>query len=173
MKKSKTYPARLILFGDEFSENLPDWLEGMVEEYDLTSRAAFKYCKEAGILHDYVSHFDKDYNQARIVYHFNEIGLLLHRLYTFGPCFKIATLADSRKLERYSAQLYRYMEIDDLCYETRQLSSSFCKKIKLPKTNDLKKVLDSSFREFEDSQTHFLHLAKKAITEFIDSNFSV
>ena len=118
MKKAKKYPARLILFGDEFSENLPDWLEGIVEEYDLTQPTALRFCEEASILHDYVSYFDKEYKQARIVYHFNEKGLTLHRLYTFGPCFKVASLADSQKLQRYSKQLYRFIEIDDLCYQS-------------------------------------------------------
>ena len=173
MKKAKNYPARLILFGDEFSENLPEWLEGMVEEYDLTQPTALRFCEEASILHDYVSYFDKEYKQARIVYHFNEKGLTLHRLYTFGPCFKVASSADSQKLQRYSKQLYRFIEIDDLCYQSRLISRDFCQQTKLNKASELKQKLELAFEEFEGGQYCFLHLAKMAITEFINLNFSV
>ena len=173
MKKGKTYPARLILFADEFSESLPIWLNGFVEEYDLTSPTVFQFCKEARILNDYVSSFDRKYKQARIVYIFNEKGLLLHKLHTQGPCFKIATSADSQMLKRYSDQLYRYLEIDKLCFQSRMISMYFFQRTKLPKTNNLKKSLDLSFKEFEGCQIHFLHLVKKSISEFIDPNFSV
>ena len=64
-------------------------------------------------------------------------------------------------------------QIDDLSYQSRLISRDFCQQTKLNKTSDLKKKLELAFEEFEGGQYCFLHLAKMAITEFINLNFSV